>query len=208
MAKFIQAGRAALIVTMIAGLGGCNEKEKAPPPAVALTVGGTVSGLAGKGLVLQLNGADDLAVSASGKFNFPKALNKGNAYAVTVKASPSAPVKQTCTVSQGNGSIAGAAVNNVTIACTTNSYAVGGKVAGLTGKGLGLQLNGTHDVAIEKNGNFIFPGIRLPDGSDYRVAIKTMPARQMCAIEPISAAPDNDTIHIVSVTCSRKSTVK
>jgi hypothetical protein len=208
MAKFTQTVRAVLMVAMIAGLAGCDKSEKAPPaatlPAATLTVGGSVSGLSGGGLVLQLNGANDLAVSANGKFNFPNALAKGSAYAVTVKASPSAPVKQTCTVGQGSGSIAGAAVNNVAVACTTNSFAVGGTVSGLSGKGLVLQLNGANDLAIASNGNFIFPGVRLPDGSDYSVAVKTTPARQMCTIKPISAAFDNDTLNIVSVTCSKK----
>ena len=213
MAKFTQTVSAVLMGAMIAGLAGCDKGEKAPPaaplpaaalPAATLTVGGSVSGLSGSGLVLQLNGANDLAVSANGRFNFPNALAKGSAYAVTVKASPSAPVKQACTVSQGSGSITGAAVNNVAVACTTSSFAVGGTVSGLSGKGLVLQLNGANDLAIASNGNFIFPGIRLPDGSDYSVAIKTTPGKQMCEIKPISAAFDKDTLNIAAVTCSKK----
>jgi hypothetical protein len=209
MAKIMQMLCAVLIGTTIAGLAGCDKGEKAPPapvapPPPAPTVGGSVSGLPGSGLVLQLNGANDLAVSANGTFKFPKALAKGSAYSVTVKASPSAPIKQTCTVSQGSGSITGAPVNNVAVTCVTNSYAVGGTVAGLSGKGLVLQLNGANDQAIAGNGKFIFPGIRLPDGSDYSVAIKTTPARQKCIIKPINGAFDTDTLNIVSVTCSKK----
>jgi len=105
MAKFTKTVRAVWIVAMIAGLAGCGESEQAkplpkpvPPPPTPHTVGGSVSGLAGSGLILQLNAANDLAVSSDGKFNFPKALDKGSAYSVTVKASPSAPVKQTCMV--------------------------------------------------------------------------------------------------------------
>ena len=203
MAKFTQTLRAVLMVAMLAGLGGCYKSENAQP-AASLTVGGSISGLRSSGLILQLNGANDLAVSANGKFNFPNALAKGSTYAVTVKASLSAPVKQTCTVSLGSGNIADAAITNVAIACTTNSIAVGGAVSGLSGKGLVLQLNGANDLAIASNGNFIFPGIRLTDGSEYSVAIKTTPAKQMCTIKPISAAFDKDTLNIVSVTCSRK----
>jgi hypothetical protein len=214
MAKLTEAVRAVLLmVTMIAGLVGCGESEKAepvakpsapkPPQAAPLTVGGSASGLSGSGLILQLNGANDLAVGANGKFNFPQALAKGNTYAVTVKASPSAPIKQTCTVSQGNGSIAAAAINNVAVTCTTNTFAVGGTVSKLSGKGLVLQLNGANDLAIAKNGKFIFPDVRLPDGSDYSVAIKTTPAKQMCTIKPINAAFDRETLNIASVTCSK-----
>jgi hypothetical protein len=208
MAKIIQMLGAVLIGTTIAGLAGCDKSEKAPPapvaPPPALTVGGSVSGLSGSGLVLQLNGANDLAVSANGTFKFPKALAKGSTYSVTVKSSPSSPIKQTCTVGQGSGSITGAPVNNVVVTCVANSYAVGGTVSGLSGKGLVLQLNGANEQAIAGNGKFIFPGIRLPDGSDYSVAIKTTPARQKCIIKPINGAFDTDTLNIVSVTCSKK----
>jgi len=215
MAKYIQTVRAVWIAAAIAGLAGCGESEQAkptvkPPPAspAQLTVGGTVSGLAGSGLILQLNGANDLAVKADGKFNFAKALVKGSAYSVTVKAAPAAPLKQTCTVGQGNGSVANASINNVAVTCTTNSYAVGGTVTGLSGKGSGkvlvLQLNGANDLTISKNGKFIFVGVRLPDGSDYSVAIKATPAKRVCEIKPVSAAFDNDTLNIVAINCTKK----
>jgi hypothetical protein len=211
MAKFTQTISAVLMVTLIAVLAGCDKSEKAPAPSVApapaapvkLTVGGSVSGFSGNGLILQLNGANDLAVNADGKFNFPNALAKGSAYAVTVKTSPSAPIKQTCTVAHGSGSIANTAINNIAVTCTTNSFAVGGMVSKLSGRGLVLQLNGGNDLAIAKNGKFIFPGVRLPDGSNYSVAIKTTPAKQTCTIKPINAAFDRDTLNIASVTCAR-----
>ena len=204
MAKLIQAAGTVLMVSVIVALAGCGESAKAPPPAAALTVGGSVSGLAGNGLLLQLNGANDLAVNVNGKFNFANVLAKGSSYTVTVKASPSSPVRQTCKVSQGSGSIASTPINNIVITCTTKSLAVGGTVSGLVGKGLVLQLNGANDLSIEKNGNFIFPDMRLPDGSDYHVAIKAAPARQACEIKPISAAFDTDTLNIVAVKCSKK----
>lgn len=208
MAKIMQMVSAILIGTAISGLTGCDNSENAPPPAppkpTAFAVGGSVSGLPGSGLILQLNGANDLAVSTNGRFSFPKPLNKGSAYSVTVKASPSSPVKQTCTVGNASGSIAGAVVNNISVSCVTNTYAVGGTVAGLSGKGLVLRLNGANDQAVAGNGKFIFTGIRLPDGSDYSVVIKTTPSRQKCMIKPINAAFDTDTLNIVSVTCSKK----
>jgi large repetitive protein len=208
MAKFTQLAHSVSIAVMIASLSGCGEGENkvsTPPVPTAhpLTVGGSASGLAGGELVLQLNGGDDLTVKADGEFKFPKPLTKGSAYAVTVKTSPALPVKQTCTVSQGSGSIAGSAVNNVTVACTTNTYAVGGTVSGLSGKGLVLELKGGKEVKIAKNGNFIFPDTRLPDGSDYNVAIKTTPAGQKCIIKAIATAPDSDTMNIVAVTCKK-----
>src|SRR5262245_52024947 len=52
-----------------------------PPPT--FTVGGTVTGLAGTGLVLRLNGAD-LGISANGAFSFPGSLADGANYLVTI----------------------------------------------------------------------------------------------------------------------------
>ena len=212
MAKFTMAVSSVLMATMIAGLAGCGENETpkpATPPAPPVTVGGTVSGLAGGTLVLQLNDGDDLTVNANGKFKFSKVMKKGNAYAVTIKTSPSVPVKQTCKISQGSGSIASAAVNNVDISCTTNTYAVGGTVSGLAAKSKGvvLELKGGSEVTVVKNGNFVFPD-RLPDGSDYSVVLNSTPPGQKCKIEAIATAPDKDTLNIVSVTCSKKGSHK
>ncbi len=208
MDKFTQAVRTVLMATLIAGLSGCGEEQKpaapTPPPPPAPTVGGSVSGLAGGEVVLQLNGGEDLTVKANGKFKFPKSLANGTAYAVTVLTPPSLPLKQTCTVSQGEGSMAGKPVNNVAVTCTTNTYAIGGTVKGLSGKGLVLELKGVKEVTIAKNGNFVFPDTRLPDGSDYSVAIKKTPAGQHCEIESVSTAPDRDTINIVAVTCKKR----
>jgi len=210
MAKNSQAVRTVLMASLIAGLSACGGDEKAatpPPPAPApLTVGGTISGLAGGEVVLQLNDGNDLSVKTNGKFKFPKPLTKGAAYAVTVKTSPVSPVKQTCSVNQGKGSLEDKEVTNVAVACTTNSYAVGGSVSGLVGKskGLVLELKGGSEVAISKNGNFVFPDTRLPDGNDYSVSIKSTPAGQKCEIESVATAIDSDTLNIVSVTCGKK----
>jgi hypothetical protein len=208
MAKFTQAVRSVLTATMIAGLAGCGEEAPPPPPPPPppLTVGGSVSGLAGGAVVLQLNGAGDLTVSADGRFKFPKALAKGGAYAVTVNTQPSSPVHQTCTVGQGSGNMAGTPVNNIAVACATDRYAVGGTVKGLGGKKplLVLELKGVKEVEIAKNGNFVFPDVRLPDGSDYNVAIKKTPAGHSCVIDAINAAADSDTLNIVAVTCKKR----
>ena len=80
----------------------------------SFTVGGSVSGLSGAGLVLKNNGGNDLPISANGPFTFSAALASGTAYYVEVASQPSG---QTCTVSNGMGSIAGANVTNVAVEC-------------------------------------------------------------------------------------------
>lgn len=209
MTQFTQTKHAVLMAALLAGLAGCGEekKEAAPPPAPAptpLTVGGSVSGLNGE-VVLQLNGANDLAVKADGKFKFAKPLSKGATYAVSVKTQPNAPVRQTCTLTQANGSIASAPINSVGVTCTTNTFAVGGSVSGLAAKskGLVIELKGVKEVEVSKNGNFVFPDVRLPDGGDFSVVLKQEPKGQSCKMEAAASAPDSDTINVVTVTCKK-----
>lgn len=73
---------ALIVVLMSFALHGCGKDSDDGP---VFTVGGTVSGLVGTGLVLQNNGGDDLALSADGPFTFATVVGNGAAYAVTVK---------------------------------------------------------------------------------------------------------------------------
>lgn len=82
------------------------------------TVGGTVSGLSGTGLVLSNNGTDNLAVNADGPFTFSKALPAGGGYSVSVATQPTG---QTCAVSQGSGSITNDNFNRVAVTCAANT---------------------------------------------------------------------------------------
>jgi peptidyl-prolyl cis-trans isomerase A (cyclophilin A) len=78
------------------------------------TIGGTVTGLAGTGLVLQQGGGDDLSLAADGAFTFATPVVDGGAYAVTVLTQP---LGQHCTVAQGTGTVSGAAVTDVSVTC-------------------------------------------------------------------------------------------
>lgn len=81
------------------------------------TVRGTVTGLSST-LVLRntnLNSVEDLAISANGAFAFTVPLADGTDYAVTVLIQPSNVI--TCTATHASGTIAGADVTNVSVAC-------------------------------------------------------------------------------------------
>ena len=69
---------------IVVGCGGSAGGGTTPPPPTTYTIGGTVSGLTGTGLVLQDNGGNNLSVSASGSFTFSTAVASGAAYSVTV----------------------------------------------------------------------------------------------------------------------------
>ena len=120
--------------------------------AASYTVGGTVSGLSGT-VVLQDNGGDNLSVSANGSFTFATALPTGAPYNVTVLTNPAG---QTCTVSNGSGTVGSANVTSVAVSCSNAaSYTVGGTVSGLSGTVV-LQDNGGDNLSVSANGTFTF----------------------------------------------------
>lgn len=90
-----------------------------PPPASSFSIGGTVSGLAGTGLVLQSHLGENLPVSGSGAFTFQVRVSPGSAYEVSVRTQPTSDPAQLCTVSNGSGVIGSAPVTNVAVSCAT-----------------------------------------------------------------------------------------
>lgn len=92
------------------------------------SVGGIVSGLTTSGLELQNNTADTLAVSADGPFTFATKLEGGDVYAVTVSSQPTG---QTCSVTDGSGTIATEDISNVSVSCADNPPPITQMNAGL-----------------------------------------------------------------------------
>ena len=154
--------------------------EDAPPQAT-YSVGGTVTGLTGTGLELQNNGVDTLAITANDVFAFVTELQLGFSYVVTVSTQPTG---QTCTVSNGSGTISDADITDVAVTCTDNPeplYTINGTVSGLGPNSVTLQNNGADDLDVNANGVFVFD-TALPDGSSYDVAVLTQPTGQTCGV--------------------------
>jgi 6-phosphogluconolactonase len=134
----------ALFMVGCGGGGGDSGSSPPPPPPATYTVGGTVTGLTGTGLILQTNTGDVVPVSAAGAFTFTNQLGSGAAYTVTVKTQPAAPA-QNCIVTNGSGTVGTANIDTVAVACSTVAgYTVGGTVSGLQGSGLTLALGLCH----------------------------------------------------------------
>jgi N-acetylneuraminic acid mutarotase len=167
------------------------------PPLVTFTVGGTVSGLSGTGLVLQDNGGDNLALSANGAFTFQTAVSNSGAYAVTVLTQPSDPA-QVCVVTNGRGT-ATANITNVQVTCTSH-YTIGGAVSGLSGTGLTLQNNGGDNLAVSATGTFTFATPVSP-GSTYNVTVLTQPTGQTCTVANATGTASANVTN-VQVTCT------
>ncbi len=172
------------------------------------TVGGTVSGLAGTGLVLQDNGGDNVSMSASGVLAFPKKIADGAPYEVTVLIQPTGPV-QSCVVANGSGTVSGADVTNVTVTCTTSTFAVGGTVTGLAtsdagaGSALVLENHGGDDLTISGNGTFVFP-TSVASGATYAVTVKTQPTApaQSCTVSGAVGTIGSGNVTSVVVNCA------
>jgi hypothetical protein len=144
------------------------------------TVGGTVTGLVGTGLVLENDSTDDLTISGTGTFAFSTALLSGAAYGVAVLDQPTSPW-QTCSVTNDTGTLAGANVTDVAVACVTNTYNVTVTVTGLEGSGLDLQDNGGDDLTPTIDGTYTFP-TQVASGQTYDVEVAASPADETCEL--------------------------
>ena len=94
-----------------------DDDQPLPPPTPEFTIGGTVDGLQGSGLVLT-NLGTALPVSANGSFTFPGTASDGQNYRVNVNTQPHNP-DQVCTVQNGVGQVSNANVTNITVHCQT-----------------------------------------------------------------------------------------
>ena len=162
-------------------------------------VGGTTSGLAGSGLTLRNNGADDLIVTGS-TFQFATGIAVGGTYAVTITQQPTNPA-QNCTVTSGTGDIVDANITTVQIACSTLSYDVGGTVAGLAGTGLVLTNNGADDKTVNASGAFTFATSAL-SGTAYSVKVKTQPTTGACGVTAGYGTIGSSDVSSIIVNCS------
>ena len=169
----------------------------------SFTVSGVVNGLAGSGLVLQNNGGDDIPIPLAGPFafTFPAQVD-GSGYAVTVDTHPTG-LNQTCTVANGNGTLAGADVINVVVTCATETFTVGGNVNGLAGSGLVLRNNGGDDILIPLAGPFAFTFSAHADGAPYAVTVNTQPTglSQTCTVSNDSGTLAGADVTDVTVNC-------
>ena len=120
-------------------------------PPTSFTVGGTVTGLVGTGLVLQ-----DLhflrITPGNGPFAFSLPTETGDPYGVSIVTQPSNPL-QICTITNGSGTVGTADITDVAVSCVEvpfvggldPAFGAGGRVAGgLIGGAvaMGLQSDG------------------------------------------------------------------
>jgi 6-phosphogluconolactonase (cycloisomerase 2 family) len=111
------------LLALIAGCGGGGggsppPPSPPPPPPPNVTIGGTVTGLTGTGLILQDGTGAPLAIAGNGAFQFPGTVPNGTVYFVRVAAQPGTPT-QFCSAPNG----AGVATSNTAITVVCNAGA-------------------------------------------------------------------------------------
>ncbi len=90
----------------------------------AFSVGGQLTGLnSGETIELQNNGANSLSLTADGSFVFPTQIADGASYDISITQQPAG---QTCSVTSGSGTVAGATANGATVSCSASASPGGG----------------------------------------------------------------------------------
>lgn len=184
------------------------ENIKVNCQTATFAVGGSVVGLgAGKQVVLQNNGGNDVTVDGDAPFTFP-GVASGKNYNVTIKSSTPGT---TCNVSGATGTVVGAPVDSVVVNCGANSYTVGGNVTGLSGT-LVITNNGVNDRTISANGSYAF-STPITNGGAYKVEVKTQPAfppvTQVCTVTGGTGTVNVANVTTANIDCvTKKYTVK
>jgi len=173
--------------------------------AKTFTIGGTVSGLnTGASVTLLDNGTDLLSVTANGAFTFKTALASGKTYNVTVSVQPTG---ETCTVTNGSGTVGSSNVTNVAVACkAVATFTIGGTVSGLlTGRSVTLLDNATDSLTVTADGAFTFK-TALASGKAYSVTVSVQPTGETCTVTNGSGSVGAANVTNVAVTCKAVAT--
>jgi hypothetical protein len=165
---------------------------------LAFAVGGSVTGLAAAGLVLA-NGADSVAVAAGATgFVLPTSVASGATYTVTVQAQPAG---EHCSLTNSTGTIGGANVTNVAVACAAASHSLGGTISGLPSAGLVLANGGDTVAPAAGDTTFTF-ATPVAEGGGYAVSVRTQPTGATCSIGSGTGTMGTSDLVSVQVTCA------
>lgn len=201
--KFIST-RTLLALALAATLAACGGGK------ATFTIGGHVSGLYYTGLVLTTNGQTTTVAppptintdaTATAAYAFPKQLEYGDQYDVTVATQP---LHQTCTV---NGyyekDTAGRLASiDIPVSCSLNAYLIGGTISGLTADGLVLTNGsggGTYTAASGAT-SFTMPA-SVVYGTTYGVTVLTQPTGLFCSVSNGAGTMGDSAVTSIAVTC-------
>src|SRR5579871_4272047 len=184
---------------VVAGLGfllsGCNGRDGG---SAGYELNATVSGLAGSGLVLAVDGGTLPVGVGATSVQLAAGLRSGYAYTVTVATQPSG---QTCSVAGGSGVIASANVSNVVVTCSIQAFAMGGTIAGLNASGLQLA-NGTDTLSVTSGATTFTMPSTIAVNSTYSVTVSAQPSGAVCSVNSGTGTMPAHAVNDVAISCS------
>jgi hypothetical protein len=191
--------RATAITAMGVALTACGASDSTGGlTARPFSLGGTISGLTGTGLVLA-NGSETLSVAAgAGTFEFSMRFLSSTTYAVMVQHTPTG---LTCSVAAGTGTFVTANVNNVVVTCSDRAYPIGGTLHGLNGAGLVLA-NGTDKLSVPSGATSFKMPTPVAYTSSYAITVAMQPRGLSCSVQNGAGTMGSAAVNAVAVTCS------
>ncbi len=201
-----QTTKIAIVLAFFVTLTGCAATEESSSGGGSLPeLKVSVSGLQqGKNVVLKSGQStaanvftenEALGITTDGTYSFGS-FSSGTSYNITVLQQP---VSQTCTVSEGEGTLS--ASTTVVVTCSSESYTVSGTVVGLySGQSVTLQNNSGDDLTVSSNTSFSFT-TKVAQGATYLVTVKTQPTGQTCTPN-LNSGVVSDNVSDVSIICS------
>ena len=162
-------------------------------------LGGTISGLGNNAGLTLTNGGDTLAIAAgSSSFTMPTAVAFASPYAVAVLT---APAGLTCTASNASATMPASDVASVVIACSDQSYTVGGTISGFISSGMVLA-NGSDMLSVMPGASSFTMPTAVAYTSAYAVTLQTQPAGLTCSVSNGTGTMGSAAVANIAVTCS------
>jgi photosystem II stability/assembly factor-like uncharacterized protein len=203
-----QTAKLAILLALFVTLTGCAATEDSGSgsgsslPVLKVSVSGL---LQGKNVVLSSGQStannvftekEALGITTDGTYSFGSFAG-GTSYNITVRQQP---VNQTCTVTDGEGTLT--ASTTVVVTCSSSaSYTISGTVVGmLSGLSVTLQNNSGDDLTVSDNTSFSF-STKVASGGTYLVTVKTQPTGQTCTPN-LNSGVVSDNVSDVSIICS------
>jgi len=201
-----QTTKIAIVLAFFVTLTGCAATEDSSSggsglPELKVSVSGLQQGnnvvlISGQSTAANVYTENEaLGITTDGTYSFGS-FSSGTSYNITVRQQP---VSQTCTVTEGEGTLS--ASTTVVVTCSSESYTVSGTVVGLySGQSVTLQNNSGDNLTVSDNTSFSFT-TKVAQGATYLVTVKTQPTAQTCTPN-LNSGVVSDNVSDVSIICS------
>ena len=201
-----QTTKIAIVLAFFVTLTGCAATEDSSSggsglPELKVSVSGLQQGnnvvlISGQSTAANVYTENEaLGITTDGTYSFGS-FSSGTSYNITVLQQP---VSQTCTVTEGEGTLS--VSTTVVVTCRSESYTVSGTVVGLySGQSVTLQNNSGDNLTVSDNTSFSFT-TKVAQGATYLVTVKTQPTAQTCTPN-LNSGVVSDNVSDVSIICS------